>query len=258
MASHLLTFASACAQIGEPGKPWGAAERVEWRKLITQDGIKRSYNSEVVEKLKSFKEAFDVLQYGTVLYEAGTQFSYELYAAKSKDWDASKPSVLVTGGVHGYETSGVEGALLFLQTEAQTFTQHFNLLVVPCVSPWGYEHVQRWNADAVDPNRSFQPDQASARAAAAGPEWESIPKAQEADALMALVASMGVSSWKCHVDLHETTNTDETEFRPAKSARDGVTHEVDTIPDGFYLVANAGNPQPEWQAAIIDSVRKVK
>ena len=26
-----------------------------------------------------------------------------------KDWDATKPTILVTGGVHGYETSGVQG-----------------------------------------------------------------------------------------------------------------------------------------------------
>lgn len=26
--------------------------------------------------------------------------------------------------------------------------------------------------------------------------------------------------WICHLDLHETTDTDETEFRPAKNSRD--------------------------------------
>jgi len=59
--------------------------------------------------------------------------------------------------VHGYETSGVQGALLFLQSAAAAYSESFNLLVVPCVSPWGYETIQRWNAQAVDPNRSFNP-----------------------------------------------------------------------------------------------------
>ena len=40
---------------------------------------------------------------------------YPLFAVKTKDWAADKPHLLVTGGVHGYETSGVQGALLFLQ-----------------------------------------------------------------------------------------------------------------------------------------------
>lgn len=35
---------------------------------------------------------------------------------KTKDWAPDKPSVLVTGGVHGYETSGVQGALQFIDT----------------------------------------------------------------------------------------------------------------------------------------------
>ena len=47
-----------------------------------------------------------------------------------------KPSVLVTGGVHGYETSGVQGALAFLETEAQRYADRFNICVAPCVSPW--------------------------------------------------------------------------------------------------------------------------
>jgi hypothetical protein len=61
----------------------------------------------------------------------------------------------------------------------------------------------------------------------------------------------------CHVDLHETTNTDETEFRPAKAARDGSEYVPGVIPDGFYLVANLENAQPAWHAAIIKAVREV-
>jgi hypothetical protein len=47
----------------------------------------------------------------------------------------------VTGGVHGYETSGVEGALLFLETKAEAYSKDFNILVAPCISPWGYERI---------------------------------------------------------------------------------------------------------------------
>ena len=37
-----------------------------------------------------------------------------------------------------------------------------------------------------------------------------------------------------HVDLHETTDSDETEFMPAKASRDGEYIAPDVIPDGFY------------------------
>ena len=60
-----------------------------------------------------------------------------------------------------------------------------------------------------------------------------------------------------HIDLHETTDTDESEFRPALAARDGKPHEPGLIPDGFYLVDDSGNPQPAFQDAIIEAVSKV-
>jgi hypothetical protein len=36
---------------------------------------------------------------------------------------------------------------------------------------------------------------------------------------MNFVASLGVSQWAMHVDLHETTDSDLSEFRPAKASR---------------------------------------
>jgi hypothetical protein len=60
-----------------------------------------------------------------------------------------------------------------------------------------------------------------------------------------------------HIDLHETTDTDETEFRPALAARDGTPFVPGSIPDGFYLVADAANPQLAFQRAIIKAVQRV-
>src|SRR3546814_7186235 len=60
-----------------------------------------------------------------------------------------------------------------------------------------------------------------------------------------------------HIDLHETTDSDESEFRPALAARDGKPSEPGEIPDGFYLVDDSENPQPVFQQAIIDAVAKV-
>jgi hypothetical protein len=124
-----------------------------------------------------------------------------------------------------------------LQQHASKYAGRVNLLVAPCVSPWGYERIQRWNADAVDPNRSFKPGSS----------------VQEAAALMRLIASMNAQV-DLHIDLHETTDTDESEFRPALAARDGKAFEAGIIPDGFYLVADRANPQHEFQRAIIEAV----
>jgi hypothetical protein len=146
----------------------------------------------------------------------------------------------VTGGVHGYETSGVHGALRFLDRRAADYAGRINLLVVPCVSPWAYEVIHRWNMYAIDPNRSFRQNSPS----------------QESAALMRLVAPLR-DSLLVHVDLHETTDTDESEYRPALAARDGVEYAPGEVPDGFYLVGDSENPQQDFQLAVLAAVAKV-
>jgi hypothetical protein len=73
---------------------------------------------------------------------------------------------------------------------------------------------------------------------------------------MKLVKSLG-RDVLVHIDLHETTDTDETEFRPALAARDGVEYIKGSIPDGFYTVGDSENPQADFQAAVIRSVSQV-
>ncbi|MEZ8578867.1 M14 family metallocarboxypeptidase [Vibrio splendidus] len=219
--------------IGEPGQKWQQAERQAW---FAQRTVKREYQQEVVPKIQALADRFDIEQYGALSYD---EARFPLFAIKSKNWDESKPTILVTGGVHGYETSGVHGAIKFAATQAEQYAAHFNIVVAPCVSPWGYEVINRWNPNAVDPNRSF---------------YDGTP-AEESANLRALVASL--PEVLAHVDLHETTDSDETEFRPALAARDGIEYIEGMIPDGFYTVGDIENPQPEFQAAVIASVEKV-
>jgi hypothetical protein len=46
--------------------------------------------------------------------------------------------------------------LRFVEAHASSDAGRVNLLLVPCVSLWAYERFQRWNFDAIDPNRSFR------------------------------------------------------------------------------------------------------
>jgi len=220
--------------IGTPGKPWGGEEKQEWKQRQT---VKRSYHNEVVNKLNTLPAGFELKQYGALPYD---ESRYPLYAVLPTHIDVSKPVVLVTGGVHGYETSGVQGALQFINTELGHYAEDFTIIVAPCVSPWGYETINRWDQYALDPNRSFYSDS----------------PAPESAQLMAFVASLNLP-FTLHVDLHETTDTDNSEFRPALASRDATTHDNWNIPDGFYLVANSTNPQKAFQEAIIEAVKKV-
>ena len=238
----------AAFPIGTPGAPWGDAERSQWRDTRK---VQRSYKEEVVDKLQQLDPSvFEVVQYGALEQDPAR---YPLFAVKLKGWQDGRPHVLITGGVHGYETSGVQGAILFLTTVAPKYAKNFNIVVAPCVSPWGYETIQRWNYSAVDPNRSCNP----AGEVVAGRSFNPEPSTDESRNLLAYLETLGVEQWLCHVDQHETTDTDETEFRPAKSAREGQDYTPGTIPDGFYLVTDQTNPQLEWHAAMIAAVKKV-
>lgn len=220
--------------IGTPGQPWGDAEKAQWLAL---QRVRRSYAEEVEAAIDALGDRFGIIEYGRLDYAPD---HYRLLALRSRDWNDDLPLALVTGGVHGYETSGVHGALQFAAGHAADYAGRANLLIAPCVSPWAYERVHRWNRDAIDPNRSFR---------------ENSP-AGESAALLRLVEPLR-GRFGLHIDLHETTDSDESEFRPALAARDGKPFEPGEIPDGFYLVDDTENPRPAFQQAIIDAVAKV-
>jgi hypothetical protein len=225
--------------IGTPGQPWGAEEFALWR---ARQRRQRSHADEVVTAIEALRGRFDIERYGETVYgdDAGGDERHPLLAVRSRGWRENAPLALVTGGVHGYETSGVHGALRFLDRFAAAYAGRIDLMVVPCVSPWAYERIHRWNRDAIDPNRSFREDS----------------PAQESAALLRLIAPLR-GRFLVHVDLHETTDSDESEFRPALAARDGKPFVPGTIPDGFYLVDDSENPQPAFQQAIIAAVSQV-
>ena len=220
--------------LGTPCQPWGDAERAAWR---SRQSVQRRYADDVLPRIEALRATFDVAEYGRVVSEGET---FPLFAVRSRHWNDALPTVLVTGGVHGYETSGVHGALAFLERHGLDYAGRVNLLVAPCISPWAYERVQRWNAEAIDPNRNFREGSACAESAA----------------MVALVAPLQ-GRIRLHIDLHETTDSDENEFRPALAARDGKPFEPGEIPDGFYLVGDTPNPQLDFQRRVIEAVAKV-
>ena len=220
--------------VGASISAWDSDDRAAW--LISR--VKqRSYADEVLSKIDALRERFDVAEYGQVDY-GGER--YPLLALETRDWRDDLPVALVTGGVHGYETSGVQGALAFMAAHGGDYAGKINILLAPCVSPWAYERIQRWNAEALDPNRSFTGEGTT----------------QESAALMRLLAPYQ-GKVLLHIDLHETTDSDETEFRPAKAARDGVPFVPGEIPDGFYLCGDEKNPQLAFQNAVNSAVAEV-
>ena len=221
--------------MGEAGAAWGPAEKEAWWNRQT---IQRSYADDVLSRLNALpSDKFSLEQYGALSADPA---KYPLMRVLSKPWKDNNPTILVTGGVHGYEPSGITGALRFLEEVAPQFADKINFVVYPCVSPLGYEINHRWNRNADDPNRNFHPG----------------GNAEEARQLMTSVESLQ-KHFRAAVDLHETNNRDK-ELTLERRARDGQQPEPDDtyIPEGFYLVV-ADKADVALGREVIEAVRKV-
>lgn len=221
--------------IGTAGVPWQDAEISAWRNNLRRT---RYYQDDVLGALSELWSEFDSEQYGQLDYGA---YVYPLFGLKSKHWDEALPTLVVTGGTHGNETSGVRGALGFARDHANAYAGRANVIVVPCVNPWGYEFRQRWDPLAEDPCTSCSE-------AALAPEGVALWRFLSAWSRQVLV----------HVDLHETSAADSTEFGAVEAARAGrASYEPAGAADGFYVCACQRDPRLDFQRAIVDAVAAV-
>ncbi len=168
---------------------WGPERKLVW---FTKQRVQRFYAEDVLQPLQDLQRrrgsALTIEPYGALTLDPER---FLLYAVRVGACRGEKKTVLVTGGVHGYETSGVKGALLFLEKHVGGYAEWFDFVVVPCVSPWSYETVNRLNPVMENPNREFK----------------SESKAEESRLLMSYFANSSFE-FDLHIDLHETTDSD--------------------------------------------------
>ena len=93
-------------------------------------------------------------QTGTIRYG---QFETPAYALTFTPPGKVKHLVLLTGGVHGNEPSGVE---MLIQTAENIVRQPekyegYYFDIIPLVNPWGWVFDTRYNRDGIDINRDF-------------------------------------------------------------------------------------------------------
>lgn len=218
--------------------PWREGDIKRWSE---QKMPLRSYTVDVLSRLDNLTRSatcpISVERYGP---ESG---NYRRVRIGS--WTTAKPKILITGGVHGYELSGVAGALTFAERIDPSLVAKFDFLIYPCISPVSYQFNLRWNLSAQDPNRHFCRDPQRTESGRAAVECEAFMDSIDAESVEFLLAH----------DLHETTNSD-LQFRQEKIFRDGKTDPLNTvIPQGFYLVLNKSDEGQPIGPRIITEVR---
>ena len=99
--------------IGTLGQKWDAADKKQWFAAANNTSVR--IKMRLLVKLMLYLRILILCNMGRCqLMNSATHY----FALKSKHWQSDKSTVLVSGGVHGYETSGVQGALRFLENEA--------------------------------------------------------------------------------------------------------------------------------------------
>ena len=81
--------------------------------------------------------------------------NWPLLCARTKRWEASRPTVLITGGVHGDEPAGVHAALAFLADGQRELHDAFQFIVFPCLNPSGLDAHTLETQSGVNLNRLF-------------------------------------------------------------------------------------------------------
>jgi murein peptide amidase A len=65
--------------------------------------------------------------------------------------------VLISAGIHGDEPAGVEAVCSFLERkEYLALSKQWEITLLPCINPFGYERRTRSNHEGVDLNRQFK------------------------------------------------------------------------------------------------------
>lgn len=117
----------------------------------TDRTIHRSFARDIERPLNRLSQA----QVEIIRHIEHDDASYPLFAVRIAATRPDRPTVFISGGVHGDEPAGVYAALDFLEEVAPQYRTYFNFLVIPCVNPSGYEMDTLRSLSGANLNRLF-------------------------------------------------------------------------------------------------------
>ena len=184
--------------IGTPGVPWTEAQREQWRASV--EAPKRSYADEVLAKLEPLKSRYDVFKYGALPYDADDPEAVpaprRAHAVRPVERQAVRPRHRRGPRLRDQRGAGRDP--------------------VPGDQVRGFRGRLQRARRAVRLAVGVRTRPAMERARGRPQSILRRSTRRRSKFLGALVDAQGVGTWMVHVDLHETTDTDETEFRPAR------------------------------------------
>ena len=84
-----------------------------------------------------------------------TADGFSLYAIESPPRKTSAPSLYLSAGIHGDEPAATEALITWCERRAKAL-EKFQVLIFPCLNPWGLQHNNRHDAEGRDLNRGYR------------------------------------------------------------------------------------------------------
>lgn len=115
----------------------------------------RDYNA-ILQRLSSLAASPDK-QIQAITEISNNGRVYPIMKISLNAGDGKKKRVLISAGIHGDEPSGVETACAFLERgEFKRFERDWEITLLPCLNPFGFEYATRENHEKKDLNRFFK------------------------------------------------------------------------------------------------------
>lgn len=142
----------------------------------------------------------------------------------------SKPSVLITGGVHGNEPSNVYFLIDQILTGDNFDDSDLNIYIIPCVNPDGFDIDTRENYQGIDVNRDFKDF-----------------KSEEARTIRDWLSESRIK-FDLAIDLHESGYPDKETEHTSKGE--------EACPDTFYMWELTNDSKHRVSNGVMDFLQK--
>jgi len=111
----------------------------------------RDYSA-LVDRIKSSASGHALRTLGQIAAGGASYPMFKIVLGKDNPM-----KILISAGIHGDEPAGIEAVLEFLESQRYLkFSQQWEITLVPCLNPWGYEYGVRENHKSKDLNREFK------------------------------------------------------------------------------------------------------
>ena len=91
---------------------------------------------------------------GLRMHQIAKQAGFAVYGIQSRVQDSRQPALYLSAGCHGDEPAGALGLLEWVEANGKRIAKQ-NVVILPCLNPWGFSNNVRTDAEGHDLNRQF-------------------------------------------------------------------------------------------------------